>query len=191
MLTDLVRKNRSYRRFDSSQPVSGETLKELIGLARLCPSRRNQQALRFMLVQEAHECASVFSTLSWGGYLAGWQGPEEGRRPTAYIIILGDTQRGSNFDTDMGIAAQTIMLGAAEKGLGGCMIASIKRDPLRESLHIPEPLEILLVLAIGFPGETVVVEPMSGGEIRYWRDEKQVHHVPKRSVDELLFYNRD
>jgi len=186
MLPDLVLKNRSYRRFDSGVPVAEELLTYLVGLARLCPSSRNQQALKFMIVNDPHSSSLVFRTLAWAGYIKDWGGPAEFERPTAYIIVLGDTRLGSKFDTDLGIAAQTILLGAVEKGFGGCMIASIKREELRINLAIPDHFEILLVLALGRPIETVVIEEMEGGDIRYWREENQVHHVPKRSLEELL-----
>lgn len=92
-----------------------------------------------------------------------------------------------NFGVDHGIAAQSILLGATELGLGGCMIGSIKREELRENLNIPEHLEILLVLAIGKPKEKVVIEPVAAeGNIKYWRDDQQTHHVPKRSLEDII-----
>ena len=185
MLNDLVLKNRSYRRFDGKTSVSDELLENLIELARICPSSRNQQALKFLAVNMPEHCAQVFPCLAWAGYLHDWSGPIAEERPTAYIIILGDTGIGSKFETDLGICSQTILLGAAEKGLGGCMIGTIKREPLRALFSIPEHLEILLVLAIGKPVEKVVIEPVRNGDIRYWRDQDQVHHVPKRSFDDI------
>jgi hypothetical protein len=119
--------------------------------------------------------------------LKAWGGPKEGERPTAYIIILGDTDIKRNFGVDYGIAAQSIMLGAAEQGLGGCMIASVQREVLCAALGIPERYEILLVLALGKPAETVVTEPIDvSGGVRYYRDEESVHHVPKRSLEALI-----
>lgn len=186
MLNDLVLKNRSYRRFDGKRAVSGETLEQLVELARICPSSRNQQALKFMAVNRPDQCEKLFPCLAWAGYLKDWDGPVPEERPTAYIIILGDTQIGSGFETDLGICAQTILIGAVEKELGGCMIGSIKRDQLRILFSIPPSLEILLVLAIGKPVEKVVIEPVKDGDIRYWRDQNQIHHLPKRSLQEIL-----
>jgi nitroreductase len=131
--------------------------------------------------------AMIFPYLAWAGYLADWPGPAEGERPSAYIIILGDTTISDSFGVDHGIAAQSIMLGAAEQGLGGCMIASIKRKGLRRSLGIPEQYEILLVLALGTPKEAVVLEPLDEtGDVRYWRDDAAAHHVPKRNLDDII-----
>jgi len=186
MLSDLVGKNRSYRRFDSSVGVSTEVLTGLAGLARLCPSSRNQQALKFILINDPDRCKLVFSTLAWAGYLKDWPGPGENERPTGYIIILGDTRLGSKFEIDLGIAAQTMMLGAVENGFGGCMFSSIKREEMRTLMSIPDFCEILMVLAVGKPVETVVVDEMTGESIRYWRDENQVHHVPKRFLADLI-----
>lgn len=86
-----------------------------------------------------------------------------------------------------GIAAQTILMGATEKGLGGCILGSIQRDRLREELDIPGQLKIRLVVDLGKPAETVVLEDVEPGEdIRYWRDQSDIHHVPKRTLEELI-----
>jgi len=91
-----------------------------------------------------------------------------------------------SFGCDHGIAAQSILLGAAEKGLGGCMIGTVQREELRNALDIPARYEILLVLALGKPREKVVIEAADNtGDIKYWRDSQGTHHVPKRPLDEL------
>lgn len=187
VLKDLVEKNRSYRRF-YEEPIPAETVKELIALARITPSTANSQALKYRLVYTPEENAKVFQTLSWAGALPDWDGPEEGERPSAYIIILCDQTLGKNKTTDDGIAAQTILLGAVEKGLGGCMLANVKRKELAEALQIDtERFTIDLVLALGKPKETVVlVDLPENGDTRYYRDNEQVHYVPKRSLEDLL-----
>lgn len=187
MLEDLVRKNRSYRRFHQDVPVDLETLRGLANLARLSASGANLQPLKYILSCEPETNARIFSHTRWAGYLKDWPGPVEGERPAAYIVILGDTEIRKSFGCDHGIAAQSIMLGAAERGLGGCMIGSIDHDGLRQALDIPEQYEILLVLALGKPKEKVVIEEVGpDGDIRYYRDAEGVHHVPKRSLDELI-----
>jgi nitroreductase len=119
--------------------------------------------------------------------LKDWNGPVEGERPSAYIIILCDTDISSSAGVDHGIAAQSILLGATEMGLGGCIIGSIKRDRLREALDIPARYEILLVLAPGKPKEKVVLETAGdNGDIKYWRDSEGIHHVPKRHLDDII-----
>ncbi len=188
MLKDLVLKNRSYRRFYENEAVSEQTLRELIELARVTPSTVNSQALRFKLVCSAEENAKVFECLSWAGLLKDWNGPAEGERPAAYIVILCDLSVGKDKRYDDGIAAQTIMLGAAEKGLGGCIFGSIKKEQLAESFSIDlEKYSIDLVLAIGKPKEEVkIVDLPESGSTAYYRDENGVHYVPKRSIEDLL-----
>jgi len=184
---ELVRKNRTYRRFDQTFSISKPTLSALVDLARLTPSARNAQPLKYALFCDAETNAKIFPTLAWAGYLTDWPGPVEGERPTAYIIVLGDKEIAQNFNIDPGIAVQTILLGAVAQGLGGCIIASVNRKELVALLQIPERYEVLFVLALGKPVEQVVVDPLApGGDIKYWRDEKQVHHVPKRTLDDLI-----
>jgi nitroreductase len=186
-LKDLVLRNRSYRRFYQEEAVELETLKELVDLARLSPSGSNRQPLKFMLSCDPAKNALIFPHTRWAGFLKDWGGPKEGERPSAYIIILGDTEIAKSFGCDHGIAAQSMMLGATEKGLGGCMIGSIDRPKLRAALDISERYEILLILALGKPKEKVVIEPLGpDGDIKYYRDENQVHHVPKRALDDLI-----
>ncbi|MBN1350301.1 nitroreductase family protein [candidate division KSB1 bacterium] len=187
MLRDLVLKNRSYRRFYQDTAIEMKTLRELVDLARLSASGANLQPLKYILSNDPLKNEAIFKDLAWAGYLKDWAGPCEGEKPSAYIIILGDTEIRSSGGCDHGIAAQTIMLGAAEKGLGGCMIGAIKRENLRKKLNLPERYEILLVLAIGKPRETVVLETVTeDGDIKYWRDSNDVHHVPKRPLDEII-----
>ncbi len=189
-LATLVRMSRSYRRFDEDHSIDGEVLRELVQLAQYSPTGNNMQALKFWLSNTPEMNDKIFLHLGWAGSLADWHGPEEGERPSAYIIILGDRDIQLSFGVDHGIAAQSIMLGAAEKGLGGCMIGSARRNALAADLEIPESLQILLVLALGKPAETVVTEPLeSGSEVKYYRDEEDVHHVPKRSLDELIIHD--
>lgn len=187
MLANIVRANRSYRRFYEVNPVGEETLKELVNLARNTPSAANLQPLKYILSSDPASNARIFPCLSWAGYLKDWPGPEEGERPSAYIILLGDTEISKSFGCDQGIAAQTILLGAAEQGLGGCMLGAVDRKRLSEELHIPARYEILLVLALGHPKEHVVLEEVGpDGDIHYYRDAEGVHHVPKRSLSDVI-----
>lgn len=183
---ELVLKNRSYRRFHEDVPISEAQLREWIDLARLTASGGNKQPLRYVLACDPKTNAAVFENVGWAAYLRDWKGPEEGERPTAYIIILGDTSITASFGCDHGIAAQTIMLGAAEQGWGGCMVGSVRREQLQAALGIPAQYEILLVLAMGKPKETVVIESVTQGDIKYWRDGQGQHHVPKRALSEVI-----
>lgn len=187
MIKDLILKNRSYRRFYEGVPIDRKTLEELVDLARLSASTANRQPLKYILSHDSQKNALIFPYLGWAGYLGDWPGPSEGERPAAYIIILADTDISRNVGCDHGIAAQNILLGATEKGLGGCIIGSLQLQELRKVLAIPTRYEILLVIALGKPKETVVLESVGpDGAIKYWRDEKGGHHVPKRSLEELI-----
>jgi len=187
MIAELTRKNRSYRRFYQDVSLSLETLKSLVDLTRYCASAANLQPLKYILSAEPEKNATIFRHLGWAAYLRDWPGPSEGERPSAYIVMLGDTSITKSFGCDHGIAAQTILLGATEKGLGGCMIGSVKRSELRQALVVPQHLEILLVIALGKPKERVVIEEIGPeASIEYWRNRDRVHHVPKRSLDQLI-----
>jgi nitroreductase len=187
MITELVKENRSCRRFYEDHAVAPETLKELVNLARMSASGANLQPLKYILSCDPSKNADIFSCLAWAGYLKDWPGPAEGERPAAFIVILGDTSISESAGCDHGIAVQTILLGAREKGLAGCMLGSINRNALRDSLNIPSQLKILLVLAIGKPREQVVLETVgSDSSIRYWRDNEGVHHVPKRKLEDII-----
>ena len=187
----LAARSRSVRRFDESAAVGIDTLERFVALARTAPSGANRQPLKFWLSCDAALGGDIFPCLSWAGYLKDWDGPAPGERPAAYIVILHDTEVSEGYGCDHGIAAQTIMLGAAAEGLGGCIIGSVDRERLARVLGLPGRYRILLVLALGFPAETVVIEDTGDdGEIRYWRDTGGVHHVPKRPLSELIVGKR-
>jgi nitroreductase len=187
MITDLIRKNRSCRRFHEKHAVGIETLKELVNLGRLSASGANLQPLKYIISSDLKTNADIFLCLTWAAYLKNWPGPEAGERPAAYIVVLCDSNISQDAGCDHGIAAQSILLGAREKGLAGCMIGAINRKKLRELLHIPQQLAVLLVLAIGKPKEQVVLETVeANGAIRYWRDREGVHHVPKRKLEDII-----
>lgn len=187
MIDDLVRRTRSYRRFMGDHDIPLETLKALVDLARLSASAANLQPLKYILSNERERNGVIFPKLKWAGYLKDWDGPEEGERPSAYIIVLGDTRISRSFGCDHGISSQNILLGATALGLAGCIIGTVERDALRREIRIPERYEILHVIALGRANEDVVIEAVGpDGDIRYWRDENGVHHVPKRSLDEII-----
>jgi len=158
-----------------------------VNLARLSPSGANLQPLKFILSNTIGRNAEIFPTLSWAGYLKDWNGPSATERPTAYIIILNDTHIRKDPGCDHGIAAHSIMLGAREKGIAGCIIGSIDRTGLRKKLAIPDRYEICLVLALGKANEKVILGNIKeDGSIEYYRDENSVHHVPKRKLIDLI-----
>jgi len=187
MISDLIRKCRSYRRFYQDIIVSRKDLLDMVDNARLSASARNAQSLKYYISSESEVNERIYLCLSWAGYLKEWSGPIEGERPSAYIVMLNDTEISNNYFCDHGIATQSILLTAVEKGFGGCIIASVNRDKLRQELSIVPQYEIIQVIALGKPKEIVKIEPMNpNGDIKYWRDENQVHHVPKRNLDDII-----
>jgi len=185
-LVDLLKKNRTYRRFHEDQPVGRDMLVGLVDGARYCASSANRQALKFIVASEPEEWDLVFPHLEWASSLE-WTGPVEGERPTCYIILLGDREIHPSVSIDPGIVAQTMMLLATEQGYGGCMFGAVDRKHLRIDLQIPKRFKIELVMAFGRPAETVVLEEVTDPKnFDYWRDANDVHHVPKRPLSEIL-----
>ena len=187
MLKDIVLANRSYRSFDMTKRVGEEALKSYVDLARVTASTANLQALKYKIVHTEEECEKTLSCTKWAGYLKDMQIPPSGHAPTGYVIICCDTEITNNvtaFFKDTGIAAQTILLAAAEEGFGGCMIGSFDEEGLRSALGIPENIKVTLVVALGKPDEKVELTDFDG-DIKYYR-ENGVHYVPKRSLDEVL-----
>lgn len=190
MIDALVTKTRTVRRFRQNCDIEDAVLRELIDLARIGGSARNGQSLKYMIVTEPKIRARVFPLLKWAGYMRDWPGPSEGERPAAYLICLLDRKlcKGPEREAyfDLGIATQNLLLGACDKGIAGCRIASFSRD-ISKVLYIDGMYKVLLVLALGYPAEKVVLEPLkANGDIRYWRDGEGIHHVPKRSLEDIL-----
>lgn len=191
MIKDIAARCRSYRRFYQDERIPRELLVSWVDTARIVASSANGQPLRYLVFSTPQDCDRIFPNTAWAGALKDWPGPAEGERPSAYIVICCDAQRslGERFNAwDEGIAAQTIMLAATEAGYGGCMIASFKKASiaaicgLEGSGIAPE-----LVLALGKPKEEVrIVEVGEDGSTKYFRDEQQVHYVPKRPLSDIL-----
>ena len=186
MMRELVAKSRTYRRFHQDQSLPREILVELVETARLIPTAGNKQPLKYAISCDEARNGVVFPTLAWAAYLKDWPGPGEGERPAGYIVIFGDTEISEHVQWDHAIAAQTICLAAAEKGLGACIIGAVDRTRLKAALAVPSTCEVLLVVALGYPAETVVMDPIKDGDCKYWRDADGVHHVPKRPMEEIL-----
>lgn len=184
---ELVKSNRSCRRFDNTFALDTQTLTELVELSRYTASGANNQPLKYIISSSREQNDQIFSCLTWAAYLKEWKGPEPGEQPTGYIVILGDSTIAKNFWCDHGIAAQTMLLGARARGLAGCMFAAINIKKLKELLGIGDHLEVKLVIALGKPVEEACIDDVGDdGDIRYFRDDTQVHHVPKRKLEDLI-----
>lgn len=189
ILQELLKTDRSYRRFDENHLIDRETLLKLVELTRYCASGRNLQPMKYYVVNEKEVCDKIFSLLKWAGYLTDWDGPQQGERPTAYLIQCLDTSLTKNYLCDDGLQLQAITLGAVAEGLGCCIIKSFNVLKLKELLRLSENLEPLHVVAIGKPIERVVIEDMDSQDktdIKYYRTSDKIHHVPKRILEDLV-----
>lgn len=188
MIKELAVKNRSYRRFYEDRKLTMEQLVDMIDCVRYTACGGNKQTLRFLPVCDEEKNEKLFSSLHWAGYLPEWDGPVKGERPSAYIIILSEAASAGATNWDEGIASQTILLSAVEMGYGGCILANIDRSNIVSDFNIGSDYAVKLVIALGVPKEEVVIEDISvGDDIRYYRDENQVHHVPKIKTQELIY----
>lgn len=213
MFRDLVLANRSYRGFDESIPVTEEQLRSFVDLARLTASSVNLQPLKYHIAYEREEVEALLSLTKWAGKLPELHLPKEGKHPTAFIVIFHDRKIAANeapFQKDVGIAAQTILLAATEAGLGGCMIGNFRKDAVKELLGLAGTLEPQLLIGLGKPAEQIVLTELDAqasraeekacekeekeampshsarSETDYYRDDADVHYVPKRRLQDVL-----
>lgn len=184
---ELVKSNRTCRRFDESKEVKREELLEIIELTRYIASGANKQALRYLLVNKNEDNEKVFSNIAWAGYLKDWPGPIDGERPRAYILLAEDEKYAKAMPEDVGIAAQTITLAARDKEMAACMFKAFRGKGIKEEFSLDKDINILMVIAIGYPVEEAVVDDISADEdIKYYRDENARHHVPKFTIDNIV-----
>lgn len=181
---ELAESTRSYRRFREDQPVPVADLVKAIEAAGLAPCASNLQRLRYSIVTDVTEREILFSSIGWAGYLKDWNGPSKGQRPSAYIVIHAPEEEKFFTGIDVGIAAAYISLAASSMGIGSCMILSFGPGAV-ETVSPAPGYSSRLVIALGYPGEKVVLE-RNAGEIQYWRDASGIHHVPKHPVDRLI-----
>ncbi len=189
-ILELAQKNRSYRKFKEQEPVTTEQLRDFVNVARFAASSVNLQPLRYLLSNEKEKNQIIFAHTKWARLLKDYDGPGEGERPSAYIVVVQDKQLAANterFLVDVGIVSQTILLAAVEKGFGGIMIRNFVAEDLAHDLGLPDRYVPMMILAIGVPDEQIVLEEIEEGQsTAYYRDENQVHHVPKRKLDDIL-----
>jgi nitroreductase len=182
--TELTEKARSYRRFQEAKPIPSSLLRMMIGAAAAAPCASNLQRLRFSIVTGEHERNTLFPGIGWAGYITDWSGPVPGERPSAYIVVHAPEEDELFTGIDAGIAASHIVLAGAAHGVGSCILLNYDVNAVNRTAHAAG-YKPILVIALGYPGETVVLEKDSK-IIRYWRDETGVHHVPKLPLETLI-----
>ncbi len=186
---ELLKGNRSYRRFDHSRPVSEPVLESLVDLARYCASGRNLQPLKYRIVCAPQECEALYPALKWAGYYTDWDGPEPGERPVAYLVQCLDTDLTQACLCDDGLQLEAITLGASTLGIHGVIIKAFNAATVAEVLKLPASCKPHYVLALGYPAEKVVLTTTDGtpdADIRYFRSPDGTHNVPKRPLGEIL-----
>ena len=190
MMKDLVRRSRSYRGYDESRKITREELLELVECARLAPSSVNMQPLKYLLVYEPDQVATLQPLTKWARALQPMELPHKGHCPTAFIVICQDTQLNESiarFQKDVGIVAQTMLLAAVEMGLGGCMIGNYDAGQVQQAMGLAPHLAPVLIVALGKPDETIVLTDLpQDGSTNYYRDGEDVHYVPKRPLKDLI-----
>ena len=185
MFLDLVKKNRSYRRFNAEERIPYDKLVGFVEAARYTPSACNFQNIRFAIVTEEELSDKVFGTLRFANYLKDWKGPAVNERPVAYIVLMTAKPFDTLLAIDFGICAQTILLAAVSEGYGGCIFRGFDRETLTDHMA-KDGYSAELVIALGAPSEVVKLVDAKDNDIKYYRDEDSVHYVPKRPLDELI-----
>ncbi|MDO4554940.1 MAG: nitroreductase family protein [Lachnospiraceae bacterium] len=192
MLKDLVKKNRSYRGYDETYQFTKEELIDFVDHAKLAPSSVNAQPFRYVLAWEKEKVDRIRPLTKWARALPELELPHKGKWPTGFIIICQDlriSESLSRYQKDVGICAQTILLAAVEKGLGGCMIGNFNANEVKTKLNLSDYLAPMLIIALGKPDETILLEEIEEGEsIKYYRDEADRHHVPKRKIEDIIVW---
>jgi len=188
MIYEKITSRRTIRKY-AQRDIPEEVLSRCVDAARLSPSGANRQPLKYVIVDDQKLLTEVFSTLSWAGYLPDYQ-PSEEEMPRAYVVILLDKNIRKNPGHDAGIAAMSISMVAYDVGLGSCILGAVDREKLKKILNVPDSLDIVLVVALGYPDENPVVDKIKDGDIKYWLDGNGVLHVPKRDLEDIVKWNR-
>ena len=165
-------------------------MEDFVDCARYAPSSVNAQPFRYYLAWEKEEVSRIQKLTNWARALPQMKLPHPGMCPTGFIIICQDLNLGASiprYQKDVGIVAQTMLLAAAEKGLGGCMIGNYNADSVKKELNLAENLAPVLIVAFGKPAEKIIIKEIEEGEdIAYYRDENDVHYVPKRRLSDII-----
>ncbi|MFW6013143.1 MAG: nitroreductase family protein [Candidatus Bipolaricaulota bacterium] len=185
-ILEKAKERRTIRAFQRKR-IPAPTLKKIVNVARFAPTSRNKQPLEFLIIDEPNLEKKVFQASSWAGYL-DWE-PSEEQRPPAYIVVLVNREiMDSGYEYDVGLAGGYIGLAAAEQNLGSCLLGSAEGAVIRELCNLPPNRIVDLVIALGYPAQEVSLEE-AGESIEYWLDEQGVMHVPKRGLEDILYYN--
>jgi len=190
MFKKLVKANRSFRGYDESYQIPRAQLLSFVDCARLAPSSGNVQPFKYFIASEKESVGKIQPLVKWAKALPELELPRKGMAPTAFIVICQDLtieKSVPRFQKDVGIVAQTILLAATEKGLGGCMIGNYGASMVKNALDFPDHMMPVLIVALGKPKEKIILTELEGdGSTAYYRDDQDVHYVPKRKLEDII-----
>jgi len=185
---DTILSRRTIRRFQK-KPIKLDLLRRFVNAARLAPSAANLQPLEYFIATEKEICSKIFETIGWAAYITPKWTPGVKERPTAYIVILVKDINNKFYTRDVSLASENIVLAAEEEDIGSCILYNIDRDKIQEILKIPKALNVDSIIALGYKAEHPIVEDLKDS-VKYWRDENEVLHVPKRSLEDIIHINK-
>ena len=179
---------RTYRRFDQTKPIPDTVLEHIMEAARLANSASNRQQLRFLVVKSPEMVEKLFPFTHWAAILPKELGqPKDGEHPVLFIVPTYEASEKAKWtDVDIGIAETRMTIAAAAEGVGSCILANIERDPIRDVLGLPASIEIVTIVAFGYPTHESHIVSMKDGDVKYYLDEKKDYCVPKRSREDLF-----
>jgi nitroreductase len=186
-----ILKRRSIRRF-KQKPIPFAILKKLVDVARYAPSAANLQPCEFIIVNKKKLVDEIFQFTRWAGYLGKDGAPIKDKQPVAYIAVLINAlkcKKPKYAQADVSAAIQNILLLATEMGLGTCWLGAIDRKSIAQLLKVPKNVSVEYLVAMGYPDEKSVSEPMQRSH-KYYRDKLNVLHVPKRPLAKILLWNK-
>lgn len=188
-LKDLVIKNRSARSFDGNFKLELDDIFDFVDTARLTASAVNRQPLKYFVTNDKEKILEITNSVVFGGGFKGLKLPGRGNEPSAYVVICADKDLKYNDKLtciDLGIASQTLVLAAAEKGISSCSFGSFNEKKIRKLFNIKENLEILLAIALGKSIEHAEIVEIEEGESTSYYRENGIHFVPKRKLKDII-----
>jgi nitroreductase len=144
---EAIKGRRSIRQF-TDEPIGKDALEKLLDAARWAPTASNQQRWRFVVITSP-SVKKLIKQFAPGIFAM----------PAAFIVICAEKDPDAHpraevtYLADCSMAAQNIMLAAYEMGFGSCVALSYAKVAVREILDIPEGIEPLLVVTLGYPAE--------------------------------------
>ncbi|MEW6443834.1 MAG: nitroreductase family protein [bacterium] len=161
LLLSLLRKRSAYRAFSPRQ-VEPEKVQAMLEAAQLSASCFNNQPWRFLVLEDPSALGRAHGALADANYWA----------KAAPLLMIGFSRRELDclpsdgreyFLFDLGMATQNILLQAAELGLVARPMAGFRPAVLREAFRIPDGTTILVVVAIGYPGDLSTLQEKHRG----------------------------